>query len=113
MKGLILYRFGVQIPGQKIEWCSSRGWAEAMVDRQQYKHDAFGGERYPAPGEIIVDSHTYHVGDSVEVHAHGRWRLGYVTKLGRSKVAVEFISNLQGTSKERTFSSTEVRPKSE
>lgn len=106
--GLILYRFGVPIPGRKTAWCSSRGWAEAVHFQQSERHRMF---QDPAPGEIIVESHIYHVGDSVEVHAFGRWRLGYVTKLGRSKVAVEFIRNAQGTSAERTFDSMDVRPR--
>lgn len=49
------------------------------------------------------------VGDQVEVRAYGRMRPGTVTKLGRSRVTVEFTRNSHGDKDERAFGATELR----
>lgn|SRR4051812_46562437 len=52
---------------------------------------------------------TLEVGDEVKVPAFGRWRSGTVTKLGRTKVVVDFQQNAQGARGQRSFDATEIR----
>ena len=53
---------------------------------------------------------TYEVGDKVAVHAYGRSRPGVVTKLGRTKVTVDYQQNRQGDRNERAFQAHFVVP---
>jgi hypothetical protein len=62
-------------------------------------------------GEIRKVETTYRVGDKVTVRAFGQPnRPGVVTKLGRTKVAVDFLRNQSGRRHEGTFSAVDVRP---
>jgi hypothetical protein len=57
-------------------------------------------------------THTYRVGDLVEVDAFGRWRPGTVVRIGKSRVRAEFVRNAQGETDERAFGALSVRPRS-
>ena len=50
------------------------------------------------------------VGSPVLVHAFGRLRPGTVTKLGRTKVTVEYQRNAAGTMASRIFGALELAP---
>jgi FKBP-type peptidyl-prolyl cis-trans isomerase 2 len=64
--------------------------------------------------EPVQDNHVYRVGDEVFVSAYSRLRPGRVTKLGRTKVTVEFTSDAAGQNvRTRAFSGAEVIPAAE
>lgn len=60
-------------------------------------------------GVVVPVETTYSIGTAVEVQAFGKWRVGTVTGLGRTKVKVSYIRSMAGTVAERTFDSREVR----
>lgn len=64
----------------------------------------------PTDARVIDVQTTYTVGQQVEVSAFGRWRPGTITKLGRTKVTVQYQRNQQGTLATRAFGAIEVRP---
>lgn len=53
------------------------------------------------------------VGDPVLVHAFGRNRPGHVTKLGRTKVTVDFQQNRQGDRGSRSAGAWDLSPVTE
>jgi hypothetical protein len=58
----------------------------------------------PAPPPV----RRFEVGQSVHVHAHGSWRSGTVTKLGRTRVTVRYARDTGGDTVERAFPTTKV-----
>lgn len=54
-------------------------------------------------------STTYQLRQDVEVHAYGRWRQGKVTRLGISRVTVEYQRNARGDLSTKAFSGSYVR----
>lgn len=60
---------------------------------------------------VTTVTDTYRVGDIVQVAAFGRWRKGVVTKLNRSKVEVDYVTNREGTNRRvKAFPASEIRP---
>jgi hypothetical protein len=47
---------------------------------------------------------------AVHVHAHGTWRPGTVTKLGRTRLTVRYTRDADGQTDERPFPTTQVHP---
>lgn len=67
-------------------------------------------DRFHNGAQVTEKVVEYRVGDQVMVDAFGRWRQGVVTKLGRSKLTIEYVSNAGGAKRERAFHPISVRP---
>ena len=78
----------------------SRSAADMAPERPYYKGYTFG--------EVRPVAREYYVGKPVKVHAFGRLRDGHVTKLGRSRITVEYKRNREGELAERAFAATEI-----
>ncbi len=64
-------------------------------------------------GELVqTERTTLHlgIGDPVLVRAYGRHRHGTVTKLGRTRVTVDFLRNRDGDRASRAFGAWELEP---
>jgi hypothetical protein len=51
----------------------------------------------------------FKVNDNVIVHAFGGDRRGYVVKVGKTRVTVNFVRNMQGERDERPFPASDVK----
>lgn len=74
---------------------------------------AFTGWWADNGGQLVATERTtFHleVGTPVLVHAFGRLRPGVVTKLGRTKVTVDYQRNQAGTRASRSFTVRELAP---
>jgi hypothetical protein len=54
---------------------------------------------------------TYRIAQAVLVHSFGRWREGQITKLGRTRVTVDYQTNKQGDRRTKTFTAADVMPR--
>jgi hypothetical protein len=61
-------------------------------------------------GRVETVTASYSVGDKVQAYAFGAWRDGVVTKLGRTRVTVNFTRNRSGDQAERAFTATDLEP---
>lgn len=52
---------------------------------------------------------NYVVSQPVQVHSYGAWRSGVVIKVGRTRVTVRYIKNLQGDAHTKTFTTDRIR----
>lgn len=67
-----------------------------------------GGWKRTATG-VRFHRATWKVGQVVEVHAYGRWRIGTVTKLNPRRLVIKYKRNQQGDHSERSFHPNEIR----
>jgi hypothetical protein len=61
--------------------------------------------------KVVQRTDSYQIGQTVEVAAFSKWRRGTVTKLGRSRVTVDYVTNAAGTNRRvKAFGAGDIRP---
>lgn len=60
--------------------------------------------------ELVVHTHTYFVGQPVQVHSYGAWRDGLVTAIRRTTVEVRYARNKKGLQHVKRFTAESLRP---
>lgn len=82
----------------------TRDAAESADEHPYYGHGRDGAYL----GEVRQVDREYRVGQDVKVWAFGNRRPGKVTKLGRSRVTVDYVRNREGERSERAFTAGEI-----